>query len=207
VPPQGLEAREARTGRELAPALREAAEAGLRYYGRLGRLALDLAAVLAPDAVELRPRRDRAPAPEPAAAPTEPGPEPARTIVIEAEAGKRGLGVFMVENTTAEPVRGALSVSAFGGPGRKKVRPEIAFAPDAIALDPGDQVLVQVAASVDETFEPGVRYAAEIRVPTLSGAGIPLVVRRGGGARTRKKTAKAAATRSAARPKGQARRR
>ena len=54
----------------------------------------------------------------------------------------------------------------------------VRFSPDVVSLEPGDQVLVQVVAGVDGTFEPGVRYGAEISIPELAAAGIPLVVRR-----------------------------
>lgn len=204
MPPAGVKARRSPDRGELRPALRDAAEAGVRYYGTLGRLALELVEALVPAAVDLRPGRGKADS----APPAPPALEPASTIVVEAEAGKRGLGVFMVENTSSETVSGPLSVSAFAGPGRKKATPTVTFSPDVVSLDPGDQVLVQVAAAVDETFEPDVRYAAEISVPTLSGGTIPLVVRRRGSTATpRKKPASAASAPSAERARTAARRR
>ncbi len=166
-----------RASTTLTDALRDAAEAGIEYYARLGRLAADLTEALLPASVELQRRPPSAEPPSGA----QPG-ETASTIVLEAEAGKRGLGVFMVENTTQETVSGALTVSDFQGPSRKRVRPTVTLSPDVVSLDPGDQVLVQIAALVDETLEPEVRYSAEISVPTLSGTRIPLVVRRSPGA-------------------------
>jgi hypothetical protein len=153
----------------------EVATAGLRYYGRLGTLTLDLAQTLVPSLGELRPSLRLSPEP-----PAEPDASPpgGQTIVIEAAAGRSGLGVFMVENTTADSVSAPVGVSAFTDPAGREVTPKVRFSPEVVALDPGDQVLVQVAASVDGTLEPGVRYAAEISIPQLSGARIPLVVRR-----------------------------
>lgn len=183
-----------RAGTDLADALRDAAEAGIQYYSRLGRLAVDLAEALLPAAARLQPSA------RPHERPSAAGPgraqaagETARTIVVEAEAGKRGLGVFMVENTSGETVSGPLTVSGFTGPSGKKVRPTVTFSPDLVTLDPGDQVLVQVAALVDEALEPDVRYRAEISVPTLSGTRIPLVIRRHAGAERRGKRQQAAA--------------
>ena len=152
----------------------EVATAGLRYYARLGTLTLDLAQTLVPALGELRPSLRLAPAPpaEPEAA------APGQTIVIEAAAGRSGLGVFMVENTTARTVSAPVGVSRFADPSGNEAKPKVRFSPEVIALDPGDQVLVQVAATVDRTLEPGVRYQAEISIPQLSGAAIPLVVRR-----------------------------
>ena len=153
----------------------EVATAGLRYYGRLGTLTLDLAQTLVPALGELRPSLRLAP--ESLAEPEAAAPG-GQTIVIEAAAGRCGLGVFMVENTTAQSVSAPVGVSGFAAPAGNEAAPKVRFSPEVVALDPGDQVLVQVAATVDRTLEPGVRYQAEISIPQLSGARIPLVVRR-----------------------------
>jgi hypothetical protein len=161
----------------LSDTVRDAAEASLRYYGRMGGLALELAEALVPSLSGLRPEVFRSPAsPEPSAALAE-APR-GQTIVIEAAAGRNGLGVFMVENTTGRKVSGPLGVSAFADESGREVQPTVRFSPEVVSLEPGDQVLVQVVAGVDGTFEPGVRYGAEIRIPELTAAGIPLVVRR-----------------------------
>lgn len=166
---------------DLASAWRDAAEAGVRYYARLGGLALELAETLVPAIGGLRPALRLSPDPPstPEASSPDPPSEPGgQTIVIDAAAGRSGLGVFMVENTTARKVSAPVGVSAFVDAGGREVRPEVNFSPDVVSLDPGDQVLVQVAAAVDDTLEPGVRYRAEISIPRLAGAKIPLVVRR-----------------------------
>jgi hypothetical protein len=159
----------------LSDTVRDAAEASLRYYGRMGGLALDLAEALVPSLSGLRPAVVRStPSPAPTVAESPPG----QTIVIEAAAGRSGLGVFMVENTTGKKVSGPLGVSAFADESGREVNPTVRFSPDVVSLEPGDQVLVQVVAGVDSTFEPGIRYGAEISIPELAAAGIPLVVRR-----------------------------
>lgn len=166
---------------ELASAWRDASEAGVRYYTRLGGLALELAETLVPVIGELRPTVRLSPDPPrtPAAKPPDPPGDAGRqTIVIEAAAGRSGLGVFMVENTTARRVSAPVGVSTFTDAGGREVSPAVTFSPDVISLEPGDQVLVQVAAAVNDTFEPDVRYQAEISIPRLAGAKIPLVVRR-----------------------------
>jgi len=171
-------------------ALRAAAEAAVTYYSRLGRLTLDLVEAVAPADLHLSRTDDPpAPAPSPAPAPAAPAPESESTIVIEAQAGKSGLGVFMVENTTDAKVAGPVTVSAFKGPGGRTAKPDVRFAPEVVTLDPGDQVLVQVAAKVGSTLDPGVRYKADIRVPSLSGMRVPLVVRRRPGRAPAKKKA------------------
>jgi hypothetical protein len=162
---------------EVVAAWRDATEAGIRYYTKMGGLALALAEALVPALGELRPAVRMSPEAEGAssAPPVEPT---APTIVIEAAAGRSGLGVFMVENTTARKVSAPVGVSTFVDAGGREVRPVVKFAPDLVSLEPGDQVLVQVAAAVDDTLEPGVRYQAEISIPRLSSAAIPIVVRR-----------------------------
>ena len=76
---------------ELAAAWLDAAEAGFRYYARLGGLALALAETLVPAIGELRPTV-RLPSHSPDA-PAREAPSPgvedvAQTIVIEAAAGQ-----------------------------------------------------------------------------------------------------------------------
>lgn len=150
---------------------RDAAEAGLRYWGTLGRLAFESVTALVPLVARLQPGDAR---------PAEPprGAGAARTILVEAEAGQAGLGVFLVENTTPQQLSIPVSVSAFLDPNGREVNPVVAFRPDVITLDSGDQLVVQVEAAVDETLEPDVRYHAEISVPGLSQTRIPIVVRR-----------------------------
>jgi hypothetical protein len=174
---------EASLGTELTEAVRETAGASLRYYARLGGLAFALVEAFVPSLSGLRPAvrlSSDAPSPRGSAADS---PETAQgqTIVIEAASGRSGLGVFVVENTTARKVSGPVGISAFADASGREVQPEVRFAPDSVSLEPGDQVLVQVAAAIDDTLEPGVRYGAEISIPELSEARIPLVVRRRGG--------------------------
>jgi hypothetical protein len=172
---------------ELAEAWREAGEASLRYWGTLGRLAFESIRVIAPLAAELRPT-GAATNGDPVAAALP------KTILVEAEAGQSGLGVFLVENTTDRQLSLPVSVSPFHDPEGREVEPKIAFRPDEITLDPGDQQVVQVAAAVDEGLEPGVRYQALISLPGLSETRIPIVVRRRtSAAQPSKRKAKAAA--------------
>ena len=153
---------------ELAAGWREAAEAALRYWGRLGRLAYESVTVLVPVAEEVRPASTASPA----------APALPRTILVEAEAGEAGFGVFLLENTTERQLSTPVSISSFHDEDGREVHPRVAFRPEPITLDPGDQLAVQVGVAIDETLAPGVRYHAEIGVPGLSDARIPIVVRR-----------------------------
>jgi hypothetical protein len=162
---------------ELAAGWRDAAEAALRYWGRLGRLAYESVAAVVPVVEEVRPVAPVSPA--------VPAPGMPRTILVEAEAGEAGFGVFLLENTTERQLSTPVSISSFHDEDGREVHPRVAFRPEPITLDPGDQLAVQVGVAVDETLTPGVRYHAEIGVPGLSDACIPIVVRR------RKRQAKA----------------
>jgi hypothetical protein len=151
----------------------DALEAGIKYYGRLGRLALEGGALLA-----RRPifeERTLTPA-QPVTAPPARSSQP--TVLLEAAAGKAALGVFVVENVSADPVATELTVSPLEGPSGEQAESALHFAPERIALDPGDQQLVQVAAPISTSLEPGVRYHAEISIPGLSGVRVPIAVRR-----------------------------
>jgi hypothetical protein len=201
VPPPGLSgADETPLQANVAAAWRDSLKAGLRYWERLGRLALEGAAALVPVVAELRPE---------AAAPTaESAAEPAaeaglgRTILVEGELGQAGLGVFLLENTTAQQLSIPVRVSPFVGEDGREVHPAVSFRPDVITLDPGEQLIVQVVAVIDETLEPNVRYRAEISVPELSETCIPIVVRRRPSAMPRAPLHRNG--RTPGRPKGQA---
>jgi hypothetical protein len=192
VPAPALSPEEPSLQDELAEGWNAGLEAGLRYWGTLGRLAVESITALVPLVAELRPGgTPRVEVVDPPQAPATPPPAP-KTILVEAEAGESGMGVFLVENTTAEPLSAPVSASAFHDPGGREAHPRIAFRPEVVTLDPGDQQVVQVAAAVDETLEPDVRYHASISVPGLSATVIPIVLRRRPGAK--RQQAKAATT-------------
>jgi hypothetical protein len=174
VPASGL------TASELAETWVDAAEAGLRFWGRLGQLAFQsVAAVVA----ERREGDVIAAGAHPVQASSA-----ERTILVEAEAGQPGLAVFIVENSTLERFSVSVDVSAFVDAEGREARPKITFRPEVITLDPGEQTVVQATVAVDETLAPGVRYDGDISVPGLPGTRIPIVVRRSAGRQTKAKT-------------------
>jgi hypothetical protein len=171
VSPPALTAPDETRGSDgLTDLWRDTTLAVLGFWGRLGRLALESVAALAPLAAELRS--------DEAVAPATPARPVARTILVEAEAGQSGLGVFLVENTTTQQLSIPVSVSTFFDEEGREVRAPLTFRPDVLTLDPGDQLAVQVAVAFDETLEPDVRYHGEISLPGLSATRIPIVVRR-----------------------------
>jgi hypothetical protein len=172
------------------------------YYGRLGRIGLDLARLLVPieqlrDAVDRLPieatplagvaRRAAASvasgasvAPKASTGDAASFQEPPETpsILVEADGDRPGFGVFLVENLTAEPVAAPISVSVFVDDEGRTVRPRLVLRPATIRLAPGEQAMVRVAADLDDAFELGVRYRGEIAIPALSDRRIPIVLRR-----------------------------
>jgi len=104
--------------------------------------------------------------------------DPPTTILIKAEAGRDGIGVFLVENRGPAPVSAEATISRFADSAGREVRLEVRFEPPVVALAPGEQTVVRVAASVEESLEPGVRYLATVTLPGVSEIGIPLAVRR-----------------------------
>ena len=166
--------------------LRRALEANLQYYAALGRLTVDylqalgsivrqveVPANLANRTITFRPS---APAP---AAPAPASPPPA-VMVLEAESGGTAIGVFLVENLLAEKVAAPVSASAFVGPDGREAAVPLAFDPEVVMLEPGEQILVRVTAQVGPDLEEEVSYRAELAVPGVTGTKVPIVARRRG---------------------------
>jgi hypothetical protein len=158
---------------------RRALEANARYYEALGQVTTDYLKALAGVLGDIKlpaslGGRGAAPA---APAPAAPAPAPS-AMVLEAPAGQTAVGAFMVQNRLGQRVAAPVVPSAFLDPSGAEVRPALAFEPDVVSLESGEQVLVRVTATIDERLEPGVGYRGEVTVPGLSGDRIALVLRR-----------------------------
>ncbi len=157
--------------------MRRALEANARYYEALGQVTADYLKSLLGVLGELRlPARFDVQGASPAAPAAPPAPAPA--MVLEAATGDDAAGAFMVQNRLTQKVAAPVVASAFLDPSGNEARPILAFDPDVVALDPGEQILVRVTARVDDRLEPGVAYRGEVTIPGLSGDRIQLVVRR-----------------------------
>jgi hypothetical protein len=86
--------------------------------------------------------------------------------------------VFLVENLLTEKVSAPVSASAVAAPDGREVAVPLAFDPEVVVLEPGEQILVRVAARVDDGLEADVSYRAEVAVPGVIGTRVPIVVRR-----------------------------
>jgi hypothetical protein len=158
---------------------RRALEANARYYEALGQVTTEYLKALVGVLGDVKlpaSLAGRAAAPVPPAA-TPPAPAPS-AMVLEAPAGQPAVGAFMVQNRLGQRVAAPVVTSAFLDPSGVEVRPALAFEPDVVSLESGEQVLVRVTATIDERLEPGVGYRGEVTVPGLSGDRIALVLRR-----------------------------
>ncbi len=165
----------------------ETARALTGYYGRLGRIAVDLGGILLPVEgirLDLSPlfrlfRREPGTADDSTpSAPASGDMVGSPTLVVEAAGDRPGFGVFVVENLTAAPVSAPITVSPFVSEEGHEVRPRLVLRPAVVTLEPGQQAMVQLAAELDEALEPGVRYRGEIAIPALSDKRIQIVLRR-----------------------------
>jgi len=147
--------------------------AGLRYYGRLGKLTFTGVRALVAMAGE---RAESVQSVSPAPAPLD--NSAGATMVLEVEPEKPGLGVFMVQNSSDARVTTAVAVSGFVDAAGRAVHPAVMVHPEVVDLEAHDQVLVRVTATADSALEPGVRYWGELTVPGLSDIQIPVVIRR-----------------------------
>jgi hypothetical protein len=160
--------------------LRRALDANLQYYAALGRLTVDYLEALGSIARNIEvpapalTLRQSAPSPAPAA----PAPPAPAVMVLEAEAGGAAIGVFLVENLLGEKVSAPVSASALTGPDGREVAVPLAFDPEVVVLEPGEQILVRVTAALDGELEPEISYRAELAVPGVIGTKVPIVVRR-----------------------------
>jgi hypothetical protein len=167
-------------------ALKQVFDASVRYYEGIGRLTLEYwrASLTALGDLPL-PKRTGTGAERPAGGGAEPNAGPTRNtspsltpaMVLEAEAGAQAVGVFLVENRLPRKVSAPVVGTAFVDEKGREVRPVLRFEPEVVTLEPGEQVLVRVAALVDQSLEPETSYRGEVTVPGLTGGRVRLVLR------------------------------
>ena len=168
---------------QLTDVWRRSLEATVQFYSALGEIAVDCVQTLL--ATTTRSNSDvtmdsqfspAAPAKNQAA--TAPDSAPISMMVLEAEAGRKALGVFLVENGFSRAVSAAATASAFVDEEGNERKPTVEFEPSSITLQPGEQILVKVLVSISKDMPAGVRYRGEIGVPGLMGTRIPVVMGR-----------------------------
>jgi hypothetical protein len=111
-------------------------------------------------------------------APTPSQPATVSTMVLEAPAGSKAMGVFLVENVLERVVSVSASTGPFTNDRGNEINASLEFQPPAVTLQPGEQALVKVVADISKQMAPGDRYRGEIGVVGLPGTRIPVVIGR-----------------------------
>ena len=99
-------------------------------------------------------------------------------LVLEAEAGETAEGYFMVENQLTRKVPADIVASPIVDANDHQIAQKLQFEPTSINLEPGEKIVVQVTADIDQTLEPGTGYRGTITVPGLSDTPAAIVIRR-----------------------------
>jgi len=174
---------------------RRSLDATVKFYSALGELAVEYAESLlatATDSITSINSVETKPGPAAANGSSTPTPvskSPAvATMVLEAPAGKKALGVFLVENVLAQAVSATATAGALLDDDGNQIKASLEFQPQSVTLQPGEQALVRVSADISEEVTPGVRYHGEIGVPGLPGTRIPIVIGRTAETQTRRAT-------------------
>ena len=174
---------------QLSDVWRRSLEATVQFYSAMGKLAFDcLETLLATagnsnSAVTPDGNPPTSGTVDRAGSSTRPSPVPVPMMVLEGEAGRKALGVFLLENGFSRAVSASATASAFVDDEGNEINPTVEFQPPAITLQPGEQILVKVLASISRDIPAGIRYRGEIGVPGLMGTRIPVVLGRTAGAK------------------------
>ena len=99
-------------------------------------------------------------------------------LVLEAQAGERAESYFVVENQLSRKVPAEIIASPIVDAKDEVVKQKLQFEPSKIDLEPGQRIIVQVMADIDQSLEPGVGYRGSITVPGLSDSPVAIVLRR-----------------------------
>ena len=172
----------------LEQLFRRAVDAQLEYYRSVGQLSVEFAraafGVVRADRATPTLRVPVTPVVE-AAQPALPAAAP--VLALEAEEGSWAVGMFVVENSTGSRVSAPVELPVLADDEGRRVHGAVRFEPEVIALQPGEQTLVQIGVEVTRGLRRGVDYRGTVRVPGLTGTSIPVVVRRVAAARSRVK--------------------
>ena len=166
-----------------------ALEANARYTALLGDLAVRGLELLVSAASELGPQIISTNIAQEATSVTSiPPPSPAApsppAMVLEGEAGSHAFGLFVVENKLPKAVTTRVAVGPLVDPEGREIPSVLRFEPGIITLGPGEQAVAKVSARISRGLIAGVRYEGEISVPGITGARIPIIVRRKPSAKT-----------------------
>jgi hypothetical protein len=115
--------------------------------------------------------------PENGEAPRRPQPaEPPPRLLLEGATGDVVVAAFGVENSMTEPCLATFRLA----PGSDLAPFEgfVSFLPAQVSLQPAEQAVVQVSATIAASMVANSSYTGEIDVDGLPASGIPIVIRR-----------------------------
>lgn len=169
----------------LTRVLGRALDANLRWTSILGELAIRTFDLLAASVSELGVQISQQTQAQPqqlssgtSAAPSSTAiPAPA-AIMLEGQAGTRAFGLFVVENNLPQQISTPVEVGPLVDPDGREIPSALRFEPGIITLAPKQQVVAKVSADISRGLLAGVQYRAEMRVPGIPSARIPIIVRR-----------------------------
>jgi len=160
--------------------LRRAVDLNVRYYSAVGKLASEYIKDLVTAVTDISASQASAATSTKTAA--SPAPSPQRSasaqMVLEAPAGEKALGVFLVENSLPTEVKASVVAGTFTAESGKHAKVKFEFDPSAVSLRAGEQVLVRVQAQIVQDMPPDVRFYGEFLIPAIQGTRIPVVLRR-----------------------------
>lgn len=165
-------------GRALAANLRWASilgELAIRAFDLLASSVSDLGVQVVSNQTQTQPQQlsgGTSAAPSSSAVPF-----PA-AILLEGEAGTRAFGLFVVENNLPQQICAPVEVGPLVDPHGREIPSVLRFEPGIITLAAKQQVVAKVSAEISRGLRAGVRYEAEMRVPGIPSARIPIIVRR-----------------------------
>jgi hypothetical protein len=103
-------------------------------------------------------------------------PLAAGTVLLESDVD--AVAAFVVENERPEPVTAELSISPFTDANGTVAAIDVEMSPRSVVLGPGESAVVRVAAHLGSTLVAERQYRAEISLPGLGGATVPIAARR-----------------------------
>jgi hypothetical protein len=159
-------------GRNINDMLRCAMETNFKFYGGL----VDLTANYLKSIGIILSESPGQPFAEPQP-PARPKPGTS-AIVLEAEAGNKALGYFLIKNQLSRKVSAEVAASPIVDADGNSIDQQIHFEPSVLSLEPGENIVVQIIADINEQLEPGVAYRGTVSVPGLTESPAVIVVRR-----------------------------
>lgn len=172
----------------LADTLRRTLEANSRYYQAMANATasyLEALATVLSGAAEPRAGSTSRSATSERSAPTAPAPQNASpdasassTLVLEGVAGQSVQAAFAVNNSLHARITTDVECSPLVSEDGSEAAVRLTLEPTNVTLEPNERREILLTASFDERQPVGVAYRGRVRVPNLSNAVVPVLVRR-----------------------------